>query len=74
MIRRDACQPASFQHGMHGDDAVLVEDADDVRELLYFDDAARAIGHAVVVAANRDEAIVTDAALQLQQRVERSCR
>ncbi len=70
MIRRDACQPASFQHGMHSYDAALIENAYHIGQLLHFDDAARAVGHAVVVAANRDEPIVTNAALQLQQRVE----
>ena len=53
MIRRNARAPAPFEHGMHGDDAALVEDADHVGELLHLDDAAGAVRHAVEVAADR---------------------
>ena len=43
-------------------------------KLVDLDDAARAIGDAVVVAADRHQAIVADAPFELQQRVERCGR
>ena len=70
------CDPvlsASFQYRVHGDDAALIEDADHIGELLDLDDAARPIRHAVVVAADRDEAVVAHATFQLQERIERRC-
>ena len=55
---------------MLGDDVAEVEDADQVGQLLDLDDTAGAIGHAVVVAADGDEAIVADAALELEHGIE----
>ena len=49
-------------------------DAALVRQLMDLDDAPRAVGDAVVVAADRYEAIMADTAFQLQESVERRCR
>ncbi len=58
---------------MHGNQPALVQNADDVRQLVHLDDAARAVGNGVVVAADRDQTVIADAALELQERIER-CR
>jgi len=70
----NARSPSPFENRMNGNDPALVENADHVRELLHLDDAARAVGNAVVVAADRDEPIVADPALELQEGIERRRR
>ena len=55
---------------MLGNDVAQVEDADQVWQLLDLDHTAGAIGYAVVVAADGDEAVVADAALQLEDGIE----
>ena len=52
------------------DEAAAIEDADHVGKLMNLDDAPRPIWHAVVVAADRDEAFMADAAFELEQRIE----
>ena len=42
------------------DDGAEIEDADQIRELLDLDNPAGAIGHAIKVASDRDEAVVAD--------------
>ena len=46
----------------------------DVGKLMHLDDAPGPIGNAVVVAADRDEPVMADAPLELEQRVEGRCR
>ena len=70
MGRIDPVLPAPFQDRMDGDEPALIENADQVGQLVHLDDAARPVGNAVVVAADRDQPVVADAALELQQRVE----
>jgi len=55
---------------MLGDDRAQIEDADDVRQLLDLDEPPGAIGHAVVVAADGDEAVVAHPPLEFQDGVE----
>ena len=50
--------------------AVRIEDTDQIGELLDLDNPAGAIGHAVIVAADRDKAIVADAPFQLEHGIE----
>ena len=59
---------------MLGDDVAKIEDADQIGKLLDLDDPAGAVGHAVIVAADRDEAIVADAPFQLEHGVEAMLR
>ena len=60
----------AFQDRMGGDEPTLIEDADLVGELVDLDDTPRPVGNAVVVAADRDQPVMADAALELEQRVE----
>lgn len=41
-----------------------------VRQLMDLDDAPRAVGHSVVIAADRDEPVMADTVLEPQQRIE----
>ena len=66
----DAVLPSTFENGMLGDDVAEIKDADQIGKLLDFDDPTGAVGHAVIVAADRDKAIVADAAFQLEHGVE----
>jgi len=66
----DAVLLATFENRMLGNDIAEIEDPDQIRELLDLDDPASAIGHAVIVAADRDEAVVADAPFQLEHGVE----
>ena len=65
---RDCRRPSST--GCIGDQPALIENADLVGELMHLDDAPRAIGNAVVVAADRDEPVMADPALELEQGIE----
>ena len=62
---------ATFKHGMLGNDGAEVEDTNDVWQLLNVHNPTGAVGNAVEVAADRHEAVVTDAALELQDRLDR---
>lgn len=73
MAAIDAILFAPFEDGMLSNDVAEVENADQVRQLLDFDDTAGAIGHAVVVAAGGDEAVVANPALKLVQVAGASC-
>ena len=73
MRRIDPVLSAPLQDRMLGNDIAQVDDPDLVGQLLDFDDAAGAIGNAVIVAADRDHAVVADPALQLQNRIEAPC-
>src|SRR5438105_8707833 len=64
----DAVLLATFKDRMLGDDVAQIEDADQIGELLDLDNPAGAIRDAVVVAADRDEAVVTDTPFQLEYR------
>jgi hypothetical protein len=66
----DAILPTAFENRMLGNDIAQVEDADQVGQLLDLDHTAGAIGYAVIVASNGDEAVVADAALQLEDGIE----
>ena len=66
----DAILLAAFEDRMFGDDGAEIEDTDQIGQLLDLDDAAGAIGHAVIVAADGDEAVVADAALELEHGIE----
>src|SRR6202021_1428866 len=61
---------STFEDGMLSDDVAEIEDTDQIGKLLNLDDPTGAVGHAVIVAADRDEAIVADAPLQLEHRIE----
>src|SRR5262249_37081082 len=66
----DAVLLATFQNGMLGDDIAEIENTDQIGKLLDLDDPSGAVGHAVIVAADRDEAVVADAPFQLEYGVE----
>src|SRR6201993_4762422 len=66
----DAILPAAFEDRMLGNDIAQIDDADQVGQLLDLDHTAGAIGYAVVVAPDGDEAVVADAALQLEHGIE----
>ena len=66
----DAVLLSTFKDGMLGDDVAEIEDTDQIGELLDLDNPAGAIGHAVIVAADRDKAIVADAPFQLEHGIE----
>lgn len=70
MVAIDAILPTAFEDRMLGNDIAEVEDTDQVWQLLDLDHAAGAIGYAVVVAPDGDEAVVADAALQLEHGIE----
>src|ERR1700761_2974746 len=55
---------------MLGNDIAQVDDADQVWQLLDLDDTTGAVGYAVVVAPDGDEAVVADAAFQLEDGIE----
>ena len=74
MRRIDPVLPPSLQNRVDGDESSLIEDAQLVRQLVDLDDAPRAVGHAIVIAADRDEAVMADTALELQQGIEGECR
>jgi hypothetical protein len=61
---------SAFENGMLGNDGAAVEDADQIGELLDLDNPAGAIGHAVIVAADRDKAVVADPPFELEHGVE----
>jgi hypothetical protein len=70
MPRIDTRPTPAFEDGMSGNQPTLIQNANDIRQLMHFDDATGAIGNAVVVATDGDEAVVTDASLQLQESIE----
>jgi hypothetical protein len=75
MACRDAPPATSIQHGMDSDEPVLLEDADLARSAVNLDrTAARAVGHAVEVAVDRDHTIAGDAAFEAQDSLERPGR
>ena len=55
---------------MGRDQSALIQNADHVRQLMHLDDAPSAIGNAIVIAADRDKAVMADPAFQLQERIE----
>jgi hypothetical protein len=65
----DAVLLSAFENGMLGDDGAEIEDTDPVGQLLDLDDPASAVGHAVIIAADCDEAIVADASFELEHGV-----
>jgi hypothetical protein len=74
MLGGDAGSPAAFQNGMDSDDLALIENADYIGQLLHLDNAASTVRDAVIVAADRQQPVVADTPLELEQRVERPCR
>src|SRR5579862_8908249 len=70
MVAIDAILPTAFEDRMLGNDIAEVEDTDHAWQLLDLDHTAGAIGNAVVVAPDGDEAVVADAALQLEHGIE----
>ncbi|UVK48117.1 hypothetical protein BPNPMPFG_007761 (plasmid) [Mesorhizobium sp. AR07] len=73
MSRIDPVSPASFENGMAGDQWALIQDADPIGKLVNLNNQSGANGNDVIVAADRDETVMADAAL-LEQRVEGNCR
>lgn len=65
--------PPPLQDGVGCHKPPLIEEMDRVRKLMHLDDTPAPVGNAVVVAANRDEAVMADAALELEEGVERDC-
>src|SRR5262249_47364033 len=51
----DPILPPALKDRMAGDQPATIEDPDHVRQLVHFDDTPRAIRHAVVIFADRDE-------------------
>ena len=74
MVGVDAVLPSSLQDRMARDEPATIEDADRVGQLMHLDDAPGPIRYAVIVATDRDEAIVADAPLQREQSVEGQSR
>ena len=75
MTRRDAALVAAFEHGMAGDQLAGLEDLDLVGERMHLEDTpAGGVGHAVVVAADADHALMGDAPLEPENRAERHQR
>src|SRR5918994_3680026 len=70
----DAILLAAFKEGMLGDNIAEIEDADQIGQLLHLDDTTGAVWHTVIVAADRDEAVVAHAAFELQHGVEAMLR
>ena len=70
MFGRDVRPSPAFEDGMNGNQSSVIENANDVGQLMHFDDAPRTIGDTVIVAADRHEAIVADATLQLEHGIE----
>ena len=70
----DAVLLSTFKDGMFGDDGAEIEDTDQIGELLDFDDPAGAVGHTIIVAADRDGAIVADVPFQFEHGVEAMLR
>ena len=66
----DPVLPAPFQDRMDRDEPAFIENADLIGELMHLDDTPRPVGNAVVVAADRDQAVMADPAFQLEQGVE----
>jgi len=66
----DAVLLSTFENGVFGDNVAEIEDADQIGKLLDLDDPAGAVRHAVIIAADRDEAIVADAPFQLEHGIE----
>ena len=72
MPRRDAALTTTVDHGMDGDDCALLQNPNLVGRAVHFDRAATGrVGHAVEIAVDRDHAVLGDAALQAQHRLER---
>ena len=75
MTRRHAALVAALEHGMAGDQLAGLEDLDLVGERMHLEDApAGGVGHAVVVAADADHALVGDAPLEPENGAERHQR
>ena len=69
----DPALAAAVEHRMDGDDLAVLEDTDLGGGAVHFDQAAaRAIGHAVEIAADRDHAVAGDAPLEPQDALERA--
>jgi hypothetical protein len=70
MSRIDPILAAAFENGMAGDQPVFVENADLIGKPVNLDDAPGAVGNTVIVAADGDETVMADAALQLEKCLE----
>ena len=71
----DAAPAAAVEHGMGGDEPAILDDPDLGGGDLDLDGAPpRPVGNGVEVAADRDHALVGDAALEPQHGVERPGR
>ena len=69
MVGIDAAPVFALENRVNGEESAVLEDADLARMALHLDDAlSRGVGHAVEVAADRDHAFVTDAALDSEHR------
>jgi hypothetical protein len=61
---------AALDHRVLGDDRAEVEDPDHIRQLLDLDHPPSPVGHAVIIAADRDEPVMADPPLELEHGVE----
>ena len=72
MTGRDAALVAAFEHGMAGDQLAGFVDPDLIGERMHLEDTpAGDVGHAVVVAADADHALMGDAPFEPENRAER---
>lgn len=70
VVAIDAVLLAALDHRMLGDDRAEAEDPDQIGQLLNLDQPPRSIGHAVIVAADRDQPVMANAAFKLEDGVE----
>lgn len=70
MSRIDPILPPSFYDRVRSDETTAIEYADQVWKLVDLDDTPGAVRHAVVIAADGDEAFMADASFELEQSVE----
>ncbi len=69
MSRIDPVSPASFEYDIAGDQGPLVQDVDLIGKLVNVDNPSGANGNDVMIAADRDETVMVNAALQLDKRL-----
>jgi hypothetical protein len=63
--------PAALQGRMRSNEPSLIQNANLVRQLVYLDYAPSPVGNAVVIAADRHQAVMADAAFQFEELVKR---
>ena len=67
MVAGDPALAAAFEHGMDGDQLVVLQNADLVGQRVHLDDAAAgAIGNRIKIAADRHHTLASDPAIERQ--------